>query len=170
MKICWFLWYEQFPGRGTEMPTQQCPVGSQLLPEAWAEDAGAACVPSGAGSTIWGLHTQRPRMSILCPSLELLTRVTDAQARTAAGSPVALLATAAFCYRVTSYALGMEHRPQSCTLQARCSKKPFENVLSKPVGFPFEEKPNSCIPCLIKLLPWQLVVESTTQRIISHWN
>lgn len=33
------------------------------------------------------------------------------------------------------------------------------------LAFPLKQKANSCIPCLRKLLPWQLVVESTTQRI-----
>lgn len=107
MKICWFLRYKQFRGGDAETPTQQCPVGSQLLPEARAEDAGAACVPSGAGSTIQGLHTQWPRMSILFPPLELLMQVTDTQARTAAGVTGSFAGHHCIFYKMTSYAHGM---------------------------------------------------------------
>lgn len=68
---------------------------------------------------------------------------------------------------------------QSCLFIVRCNslahyrpdalKSHLKIFWASLLAFLLKKKTNSCIACLTKLLPWQLVVENTTQ-IISHWN
>lgn len=131
-------------------PRQGHPPSRELqvpccFPRPWAEEAGAARVCSRIGGSIWWLHMQWLRMSVLFPSLKFLVHITDTQSRIAAGVPSSfaddhcILLQGDFIspwHVNTAYS----HAPKPCTLQVRSPKKPFENVLSKPVGLSFEEK------------------------------
>lgn len=140
-----------------------------LTCEAWGRGCWCCCAPSGASSssTHW-LHVQWLRMSIPFPSLGLLMHVTDTQARTAAG------VTSSFAGHCWILLQGDFICPWTGHTLARYRPDALKNHLkmfwASLLAFPLKKKPNSCVSCLTKLLPWQLVVENTTQRIISHWN
>lgn len=134
-----------------QKPRQGCPHSTKLLvPCCFPTDkADAASVHSRIDGTIWWLYIQWPRISVFSSSLKFLVQITETR-----------LAT-----RLT-----FTPTPMPSTLQARfCRslKKPSKMFWTILLTFHLkkQQQTNSCISCLMKLLPWQLAVESSTQRI-----
>lgn len=83
IKVWWFPPAAQDPRQGWSPPSSQLQV-SCCFPRPWAAEAGAACVRSGVGGTIWWFHMQWPRTSVLYPSLK---QITETKSRIAAEVP-----------------------------------------------------------------------------------
>jgi len=82
---------------------------------------------------------------ILFPSLRIFVEITDTQSRIAAGVSNSFTddhcsLTAGGLQKPMACDMAYCHTPKPCMLQARAPEKPFEDVLSKPVGPSFEEK------------------------------
>lgn len=140
------------------------------FPTPWAEDAGAACVHSRVDGTIWWLHMQWPRTSVLFPSLKLLVQITDTRSRIAAGVPSSFADD--HCVLLQGDFISPWHVTQLTVVSQSLARFKLDLLKShlkmfwaSLLAFPLKKKTNSCIPCLTKLLPWRLVVENASQRI-----
>lgn len=164
------MWWRSadFCGKSGSVAEMQRPQPSSDLwapscsPRPGAEGAGAACVPSGAGGTkdvssrpIFGASPAGYRHS--------------GQDRSRGDRQL--------CWPPLHFSTGWLHMPVVCNTGCSLAhyrpdalKSHLKMFWASLLAFPPKKKTNSCIPCLTKLLPWQLEVENTAQRIISHWN